>query len=325
MTATATSERVFATLRKCVESAERLGAAHDWVPADGSISGGIWTVASVDWHTPVEALARTVAEAEVHAVALVRSGLEHADLVSRTVARGLAYAPHTVGRTAEEHLLRALHYLVTTRAEELGSADDQRAIAEVRLNQVLANLNESERLQSGLLGSDWSDIVNRQTVDDQWARCREVADALGWEVERTRGAARLAQTKEGRLSTMNLASIYLVDQDTSHFDGRVLTQLIARTHGSTAHGYETGLLSSTRLEPRDDLAFAALTIEPEQMEVGKLTFDLMLVPLCVGNTVDALAERFGWNDRKAYETYMAARSRMVEAWTEAVSPPDLNM
>lgn len=323
MTAAATSERVFATLRKCVEAAERLGVVHDWVPAEGSVSAGIWTVASVDWHTLEEALARTVAEAEVHAVALVRSGLEHADLVSRTVARGLAYVPHTVGRTAEEHLLRALHYLVTTRAEELGSVDDQRAIAEVRLNQVLANLNESERLQSGLLGSDWSNVVNRQTVDDQWERCRGITEALGWEIERKR-APRLAHTKDGRLSTMNLASIYLADQDTSDFDGRVLTQLIARTHGSTAHGYETGLLSSTRVEPRDDLAFAALTIEPEQMEVGKLTFDLMLVPLCVGNTVDALAERFGWNDSKAYETYLAARGRMVETWAEAVSPPDLN-
>lgn len=58
------------------------------------------------------------------------------------------------------------------------------------------------------------------------------------------------------------------------------------------------------------------------MEVAKLTFDLMLVPLCVGNTVDALAERFGWNDFRAYATYMAARSRMVEAWSEAFSPPD---
>lgn len=277
----------------------------------------------MDWHTPEEALARTVAEAEVHAVALVRSGLEHADLVSRTVARGLAYAPHTVGRTAEEHLLRALHYLVTTRAEQLGSADDQRAIAEVRLNQVLANLNESERLQSGLLGSDWSDIVDRQAVEDQWDRCREITEALGWEIEPKR-AARLAHTKDGRLSTMNLASIYLADQDTSNFDGRVLTQLIARTHGSTAHGYETGLLSSTRVVPREDLAFAALTIEPEQMEVGALTFDLMLVPLCVGNTVDALAERFGWNDGKAYGTYVTARGRMVQTWSEVVSPPELN-
>lgn len=319
-----TSERVFATLRKCVEAAERLGLVNGWVPADGSVSAGIWTIASVEWQTPDEALARTVAEAEVHAVALVRSGLEHADLVSRTVARGLAYAPHTVGRTAEEHLLRALHYLVTSRAEELGSIDDQRAIAEVRLNQVLSNLHESERLQSGLLESDWGDVVNRQTVDDQWDRCRAIAKSIGWAIERTRQVARLAHTPKGRLSTMTLASTYLADQDTSLFDGRVLTQLIARTHGAIAHGYETGLLSSTRMETRDDLAFAALTIEPEQMEVGQLTFDLMLVPLCVGNTVDALAERFGWADGKAYETYMAARGKMIEAWATAVDPPALN-
>ena len=57
------------------------------------------------------------------------------------------------------------------------------------------------------------------------------------------------------------------------------------------------------------------------MEVGKLTFDLMLVPLCVCNTVEALAERFGWADDKSYEVYLTARQNMLDTWSAAVSPP----
>lgn len=320
-TARVSAETVVATLRSCVDAAHRLGRANEWVPRNGSVSAGIWEIASSEWRTPAEALARTVAEAEVHAVALVRSGLEHADLVSRTVARGLAYAPHTVARTAEEHLLRALHYLVTSQHGEIGSVEDQRAIAEVRLNQVLSNLNESERLHFGVLKSEWGHLVDQQSIDDQWTQCRAIAEALGWAIDSNRNVARLAHTPSGRISTMTLASMYLADVDTSEFDGRVLTQLIARTHGSAAHGYETGLLSSTRIEPRDDLAFAALTIEPEQMEVGKLTFDLMLVPLCVVNVVESLAERFGWADGRPYETYMTSRRRMLDTWSAVVSLP----
>lgn len=315
-----TSQRVLASLRDCVDAARRLGRACAWVPAPDSASGRVWAVASTNWRTPDEALARTVAEADVHALALIQSGLEHASLVAGTGSRGLAYAPHSIARTTEEHLLRALDYQVTNRAPELGSREDQLAIAEIRFNQVLSNLSESERLTAGLAATEWATLTNDEIVAEQWKETRARVEALGWSIDTKRKIAKLAHTN-GRASTMELAGKYLADEDTSQFNGRAITQLIVRTRGSVAHGYETSLLASTQLTPRQDLSFAALAIEPKQMDLGELTFNLMTVPLSLANTLDALAARFGWTNEKAFQTYMTRKARMIDAWTDAVSLP----
>lgn len=317
-----TSSGVVATLRNCVDSAQRLGRTHAWLPAAGSVSAAVWQAASTEWRTAEEALARTVAEADVHAITLVHSGLEHANLVARTVSRGLAYTPHTIARTTEEHLLRALHYQVTDRIAELGSKDDQLAIAEVRFNQVLSNLSESGRLTGGLAATEWAAFTNDDVVAEQWRETRSRIDALGWKIETRRGIGKLAHTA-GRASTMELAAKYLADEDDSVVNGQAITQLIIRTRGSASHGYETGLLSSTRLEPLGDLPFAALTIEPRQMEVGELMFSLMTVPISVANAIDALAARFGWTQSVEFRRYETKKSRMLEAWIGAVNFPGM--
>lgn len=120
---------------------------------------------------------------------------------------------------------------------------------------------------------------------------------------------------------MELAAKYLADEDGALINGRAITQLIGRTRGSASHGYETGLLSSTRVEPLDDLPFAALAIQPRQMEIGELMFNLMTVPLSVANAIDALAARFGWTQSKEFSIYVTKKSRMVEAWIGAVNLP----
>lgn len=159
----------------------------------------MWQVASIEWQTAEEALARTAAEADVHAIALIHSGLEHADLVARTVSRGLAYSPHTVARTAEEHLLRALHYQVTNRASALGGHEDQLAIAEVRFNQVLSNLSESGRLAGGLAATDWAALTNDDIVAEQWKETRSRVEALGWQIETRRGGRQTRAHRGARI------------------------------------------------------------------------------------------------------------------------------
>lgn len=328
MVAPTSHRSVFAALRSGVASAQRLGRAHRWLPAPGSPSAESWAAASADWKSPDDVLAVNVAEAEVHAIALTQSGLEHADLVAITAAKALAHAPHTVARTAEEHLLRALHYLDTGRGDELGSREDRQAVTEVRFNQVLSNLSESAFLHGGVERSGWAGLTDKTTVEKQWARVRRQADVLGWELAKTRsGGMRLAHTPEGRLSTMKLASLYLAEAESPAYnaaadpavDGKALTQILARLRGSSAHGFETSLLASSSVKARDDLPFAALEIRPQQMDAEALTFTLMTVPLCVMNTMDALSLRFGWEATQPFADYSKSRSRMIQLWFEAVN------
>ncbi|TDC47086.1 hypothetical protein E1212_25210 [Jiangella ureilytica] len=144
---------------------------------------------------------------------------------------------------------------------------------------------------------------------------------LGWSISRRNGA-RLTHTK-GRRSSMGLAADYLSGPATAEMSGAVITQLIARARGSVAHGFETGLFRSTRVEPRGDLPFAALVLEPQQVDVGTLAFHLMTIPLCVSNAVDALVIRFGWSQGQALDLYRHARGQMIAIWYDAVNREDL--
>lgn len=309
--------QIASSLRKCVRAAQRLGAAHEWRPALESPSSRTWQTASRKWQSVAEVLATTVAEAEVHALALIQSGLEHADVVGLSVTRGLAYTPHTVARTAEEHLLRALHYLDTNRVHDLGSQEDLVATAEIRFNQLLVDLTESARLIGGLTDSPWANAVDKATDVEQWNDLEQRTKVLGWSISRGNGA-KLTHT-EGRRSSMRLAADYLSGPTGAALNGAVITQLIARSRGSVAHGFETGLFRSTRVEPRGDLPFAALVLEPQQADVGTLAFHLMTIPMCVGNAVGALATRFGWRHGQAFDLYRHAREKMITTWYGVVN------
>lgn len=314
-------KRIAGTLRECTHSAQRLGRANKWLPDPDSPSARTWKTASKRWQNEHEVLATTVAEAEVHAVTLIRSGLEHTDVLCRAVTRGLAYVPHTVARTAEEHLLRALHYLDTDRVQDLGSHEDLVATAEIRFNQLLVNCTESERLTGGLDGSPWAQTADKTTVAEQWIDLERRAEVLGWSF--TRGKrAKLTHTN-GRCSSMQLAADYLSGPTTEQMNGAALTQVLARSRGSVAHGFETGLFVFTRIEPRGDLPFAALTLEPQQVPTGALAFQLMTIPMCVGNAVDALAARFGWDQSEAFDLYRRARGKMVVTWRDILNREDI--
>lgn len=132
-----THAQLGSALRECTESARALGAAHRWRPNTYSASAANWRAADQD---PV---ARTLCEADVQAITLLHSGYEHAAATGQSISAGRPFLPHSLARTATEHLLRAQHLL------DMEAAPGERIRR--RMNEWLYAIVESSYRREGLL------------------------------------------------------------------------------------------------------------------------------------------------------------------------------
>lgn len=128
------------SLRACAEAARALGHTHRWRPEGESETAATWRSAATDIR------ARTLTEADVQAITLLHSGLEHVVATAQSISAGRALLPHTLARTATEHLLRAQHLLDETATP--------RERIQRRLNEWLYAITESGYRRHGLLNSD---------------------------------------------------------------------------------------------------------------------------------------------------------------------------
>jgi hypothetical protein len=159
-----TSRELAASLRRATEASVKAGDECSWVPAHGSMALPMWRLAANDL------LALTIVEADTHAVLVVRSALEHTAAVAESIARERPFLPHSIGRTAVEHALRAMHYL------DDQATDKERAAR--RLNELLYAIEEAERLNIGVIEHGY---LGDQTANGRCAIARfSVLETSGW-------------------------------------------------------------------------------------------------------------------------------------------------
>lgn len=308
-----THAQLGSSLRACAATSLRLGVAHRWRPAADSEVAANWRASATD------AAARTLTEADVQGLMLVRSGLEHALATGASISGGRAVLPHTLGRTALEHLLRAQHLL-----DENAEPPER---IERRLNEWLYAIVESDYRRQGLIGTPHFAALGLDAQDlgaDKATLLESVeqrAAALGLSItDRPSGkkikVPRVAGSR-GRASTMALAETYTAG-------GAVgFPSFTLRGHSASVHGTEIGLLGSfaSSALPDDQLGGVILP-EPKPMEVPSLAFSLLGVLLSVVNVTDSLRVRFGWPSHvKSDREHQRARDRAVEVWGSALDSP----
>uniref|UniRef100_UPI00286E7399 hypothetical protein n=1 Tax=Nocardioides sp. TaxID=35761 RepID=UPI00286E7399 len=122
----------------------------------------------------------------------MHSGLEHAAVTGQLLAAGRVFLPHTVARTASEHLLRAQHLVDPTATPE----ERRRR----RLNEWAYAAVESDYRRQGLISSvlktaDWVDpeepLDLGKSKKELFAEISERAKAIGEELSVTGKHAKL--------------------------------------------------------------------------------------------------------------------------------------
>lgn len=299
MDALPTHAQLGAALRTAVASARRLGDENNWRAAPGSETAVIWT-AAVKTRAPLQL---TLTEADVHAVMLVRSALAHADEVGRAISGRRPFLPQSIGRTAVELALRALHL-----TEESATPAER---AERRLNDLLYAITESERQREGYAKK--ANLSPDEVGDMAHARAEveQRAAALGLTITNTKNGGRRVSARV-RPSTMALAETYLSG---SHAG---IPEFLVRGHGANIHGIETALLASTtgQFDPTTGITMP----NPVLRDPLNLAFELMGVPLSLDNAFRAVASRLEWPAAgKAWRTWDRNRERFLKTWMNAVN------
>lgn len=244
----------------------------------------------------------TLAEAEAHGVLLVRSALEHASAVATAISSRRPFLPHSIGRTALEHALRAHHLLDpdATSIERVGR----------RLDEWLYAVTESGYRRIGIVkaGHPGSEDVQDETVMVERIRIR--AASLGLDVVKgQRDDYRVTPT--GRASTMSLAESQL------GAGGAGVPTFLIRNHAAVAHGVETGLLACA--VDGIDLETGINVPEPMIAEPPDLAYGLMCVPLAMVNAIRALSLRLEWEQSDTrWRDYTRDHARLIETWERAV-------
>ena len=193
------------SLRACAEAARGFGQDNRWRPNGDSETATMWRAAASDMR------ARTLTEADVQAITLFHSGLEHVVATAQSLSAGRALLPHTLARTATEHLLRAQHLL-----DETASPEDR---IQRRLNEWLYAITESGYRRQGLLRSEVIATAGLTADDlgltesDLLRQAHDRAAAVGEVItdrDPSNKKARVPRVEgtQGRLSTMRLAEIY---------------------------------------------------------------------------------------------------------------------
>lgn len=302
------------SLRTCAEAARHLGKEHRWRPNGDSDAAAMWRAAATDMR------ARTLTEADVQAITLVHSGLEHVVATAQSISAGRALLPHTLARTATEHLLRAQHLL-----DETASPDDR---IQRRLNEWLYAITESGQRRQGLINSDVIATAGLTPDDlglsqsDLMHEAHERADALGETITdrdpngRKSRYARVDGTL-GRLSTMRLAEVYTAGEAGG------IPSFTMRSLSATVHGTEIGVLQSFSEDaPEDPTLGDVIVPDPVQLDPPTLAFSLLGVVLSLLNTTDSIRVRFGWpNQSKADRRYDRAKDALMATWSAALDAP----
>lgn len=262
--------------------------------------------------------ARTLCEADVQAVTLMHSGLEHAAATGQLLSAGRVFLPHTVARTASEHLLRAQHLVDPT-----ASPKERR---QRRLNEWAYAAVESDYRRRGLTSSilktaDWVDpdepLDLGKSKEELFAEISERAADIG-EGMLTKGRyAKLPCVvgTDGRLSTMRLAELYTAGGATG------IPSFTMRGHSAVTHGTETGILGHFAADAPEDRKLGGVIVpRPEALDVAATAFSLLGVLLACLNATDAMCQRFGWPASAAIDRrYEKARTKATETWSRAVN------
>jgi hypothetical protein len=231
-----------------------------------------------------------------------RSALDHADAVAHYITRGSPFLPHSIGRTAIAHGLRAMHYL-DDQADEL-----ERAAR--RINEWLYALEESARRRKGIVAAGQPGADTMQDEQPILDRMVSRAEALGLPV--TKGGQPWHVGDECRWSTMKLAERYL-----SGTGGGGVASMVMRSHAAMDHGVETALLGTVadQLGPHGVNVF-----QPSPMEVPRLAFILMGVPLTSISAIRALHHHYGWpSDDRAAREAAKEQALTIEIWQRAIA------
>lgn len=301
------------SLRDCAESSRALGARHGWRPAPDSESAEDWQAAASD------PTARTLCEADVQAVTLLHSGLEHACVTGQLISAGRAFLPHTVARTTTEHLLRA-QFLLDADA-------DRPERARRRLNEWLHAIIESNHRRQGLVNTGVLETVQLDPAGlgkDKSVLLAEVssrAEGVGEAILTTGKWAkspRVAGT-EGRPSPMRLAERYTAGGAAG------IPSFTMRGHSAMTHGTEIGTLACFSDDAPADPALGDVIVpQPRPMDVPETAFCLLGVLLTTINALDEVRIRFGWPpDAKVDRRYDRAKAKAVETWSAAVNADEM--
>ena len=302
------------SLRACAEAAGSLGKDHRWRPNGDSETATMWRTAATDMR------ARTLTEADVQAITLVHSGLEHVVATAQSISARRALLPHTLARTATEHLLRAQYLL-----DETASSDDR---IQRRLNEWLYAITESGFRRQGLINSDVIATAGLTPDDlglsqsDLVQEAHERAAALGETITDRDPKGKKARVPRvegtpGRISTMRLAEVY-----TAGAAGGI-PAFTMRGLPASVHGTEIGVLQSFSDDaPADPSLGDVIVPVPAQLDPPTLAFSLLGVVLSLVNATHSIRMRFAWpNHTKADRRYERAKDALLATWSTALDAP----
>jgi hypothetical protein len=289
--------RLASTLRACAVSARHFGASNAWRPGAGSAEAEVWD------RVPGDPVATALCEADVHAVVLLQSGLDHTEAAARAMGARSAFLPHTIGRTAAEHLSRAQHLL------DPGAAQEERV--DRRLNELAYAIDEgSQRRDSivrhGHIAADDAGVDRAELLQDLDNR----AASLGREILRTKRGRPYVAGTDGRASSMNLLETYTAG-------GAIgIPSFTNRGASAVLHGTELGLLHCTKDDPRAHATNPRVHVPiSAPMEVPNLAFSMLSVLLTVLNATEAAADRLGWpRETKAHLVHARDSDRAQDVW-----------
>lgn len=246
-----------------------------------------------------DALSRTLIDAEGSACLLMESCLEHVDAAARAIGANRPLLPHSVGRTAFEHALRALHML-DDRASDLERATR-------RLNEWLYAVSEAKRLRADLIAYGHPGAEGSDDHSGVEARIRERAEGLGLTLS-SGAEVRILGTK--RASTMELAERYLAGDG-----GDGLPKTHSRWYASVDHGVETGLLRACEVVQTSSGVGIARAVA---MPPAQLAYELQSVPMAMVNGMQLLGRQWCWSDEDAAAGVVKAANRMWDVWHAAI-------
>ena len=217
-------------------------------------------------------MARTLAEADVHGVSLMRSALEHAVVTGHAIIAGRVFVPLTTGRTATEHAVRS-QYLPDSNVSDLERASR-------RMNEWLHAIQEREWQRMGIVSAGHPGAGDIEDGARQLRLVEERVAALGLTLRENRKGRQVAEL-EARPGPMLLSERYLSDAEANG----VTTATFKAKHAVT-HGLEKGLLSASVEAPS---SYEVQLMRPQQPVPGDLAYLLMQVPLSAFNSTRSMA------------------------------------
>ena len=197
----------------------------------------------------------------------MHSGLEHAAAVlGQLLSAGRTFLPHTVARTASEHLLRAQHLIDPTATPD---ERRRRRLNEWAYAAIESDYRRQGRISSALNTAEWVDPDepldmgkskegtprgDLRASDGYW-RGSFSSKANMQKLPRVEGT-------EGRLSTMRLAELYTAGEASG------IPSFTMRGHSAATHGTEIGILGHFADDSPEDPSLGGVIV-PRPESVGR--------------------------------------------------------